>query len=288
MRKFLHVAIMSLALAASGLQNADAATIPVKACVTVKTSKVRIIANKAKCSKKEKQVDLNIPGTQGAPGKSILNGEIPPVDQTTGTDGDFYIDTAMSVLYGPRKAGLWGAGISLIGPRGGGGQGATGPAGRDGFITPDYASFDYRSAQTASVINTATPLALSNISGFSNRGITLAISDSSKITFSHAGLYNIAFSLQLIDTDSNKQGENIDIWLSKQGTTVPWTNTRVTLVKGAEKYVAAWNFFVDVTANQYVQLMWASTSLTAQIYAGAGSSAGPSIPSVILTVNQVG
>lgn len=283
MRKSASAITLSLLLAASGLQSASAAEIPVKACVTVKTSKVRIVANKAKCTKKEKLVNLNVPGT---PGKTILSGELPPVDQTTGTDGDFYIDTVMNVLYGPRKVGLWGTGISLIGPRGGGGQGPTGPAGRDGFITPDYASFDHHSDQTAAVVDTAYAVQMANISGFTNRGISVV--DSSKITFSHAGTYNIAFSLQLIDTDSNKAGENIDIWVSKQGTAVPYSNTRVGLVKGAAKFVAAWNFFVTVNAGEYAQLMWASTSLTAKIYAGAGSSTAPSIPSVIVTVNQVG
>lgn len=270
----------------SGLQVAEAANIPVKACVTLKTSKVRVVANKAKCTKKEKQVILSVPGAPGVPGKSILSGEIPPADQTTGTDGDFYIDTAMSVLYGPRKAGIWGAGISLIGPRGGGGQGPTGPAGRDGFITLDYANFDHRSDQIPVAIDTAYPVQMANISGFTNRGISIV--DSSKITFSQSGTYNIAFSLQLIDTDPNKAGESIDIWLSKQGATVPYTNTRVGLVKGAAKFFASWNFFVTASAGEYVQLMWASTSLTAKIYAGTGSPAAPLIPSVIVTAHQVG
>ena len=47
-----------------------------------------------------------------------------------GADGDFYVDTSASRLYGPKTAGAWGSGVSLIGPAGA--TGATGPAGSTG------------------------------------------------------------------------------------------------------------------------------------------------------------
>jgi len=55
-----------------------------------------------------------------------------------GADGDFYIDTSVSAIYGP-KAGSWGSPTSLIGPAGSAGSqgiqgeiGPQGPAGQDG------------------------------------------------------------------------------------------------------------------------------------------------------------
>lgn len=54
------------------------------------------------------------PGTPGAPGTLILSGAIDPtVDD--GNDGDFYINTATSVFFGPRVDGVWPAGVSLKG-----------------------------------------------------------------------------------------------------------------------------------------------------------------------------
>jgi hypothetical protein len=48
-----------------------------------------------------------------------------------GSDGDFYIDTAEHVLYGPKAGGHWPAtGVSLVGPTGA--AGATGPQGPQG------------------------------------------------------------------------------------------------------------------------------------------------------------
>jgi hypothetical protein len=57
----------------------------------------------------------------------VLNGTGAPAS-TLGSDGDFYIDTAADVLYGPKAGGAWPAtGTSLVGN-----PGATGPAGPAG------------------------------------------------------------------------------------------------------------------------------------------------------------
>lgn len=53
-------------------------------------------------------------GTNGTNGKSVLNGTTPPSNTTTGTDGDFYINTSSFFIYGPKAAGVWPAGLSLI------------------------------------------------------------------------------------------------------------------------------------------------------------------------------
>ena len=60
---------------------------------------------------------VNLIGTNGLNGKTILNGNIDPI-VATGTIGDFYINTASNKLFGPKSAGVWPAGVSLIGPAG--------------------------------------------------------------------------------------------------------------------------------------------------------------------------
>jgi len=69
-------------------------------------------------------------GPAGADGNTVLNGTGAPAD-TAGHDGDFYIDTAADVLYGPKTGGTWPAnGTSLVGnPGATGPQGPPGPAG---------------------------------------------------------------------------------------------------------------------------------------------------------------
>jgi hypothetical protein len=53
-------------------------------------------------------------GTQGLNGKTILNGTINPASGI-GLDGDFYINTSSTQLFGPKTGGSWGTGVNLIG-----------------------------------------------------------------------------------------------------------------------------------------------------------------------------
>lgn len=62
-------------------------------------------------------------GVDGADGRTILNGAGSP-SNASGVDGDFYIDRSVWAIYGPKAAGSWGPGTSLVGPQG--------PAGEDG------------------------------------------------------------------------------------------------------------------------------------------------------------
>lgn len=70
---------------------------------------------------------VNSGSCAGDSANTILNGSGAPAN-TLGNDGDFYIDTAGHLLYGPKAGGHWPAtGVSLVGP-----TGATGPQGPQG------------------------------------------------------------------------------------------------------------------------------------------------------------
>lgn len=70
-------------------------------------------------------------GIDGVDGRTVLNGTVVPT--TEGVDGDFYIRTTNYVIYGPKTAGAWGSGTSLVGPAGAdGADGADGLDGTDG------------------------------------------------------------------------------------------------------------------------------------------------------------
>ncbi len=58
-------------------------------------------------------------GTNGANGNTILNGSSGPPSSGTGNNGDFYLYTPTSCLYGPKASGSWpGTCTSLVGPTG--------------------------------------------------------------------------------------------------------------------------------------------------------------------------
>jgi hypothetical protein len=69
---------------------------------------------------------VSLKGIQGVAGKTILSGSGAP-SSGIGSDGDFYLDTTTSTLYGPKASGTWPSGVALVGP-----TGATGAPGADG------------------------------------------------------------------------------------------------------------------------------------------------------------
>jgi hypothetical protein len=67
-----------------------------------------------------------VPGPAGVDGNTILYGSGDPV-AATGANGNFYINTTSHFMFGPKAAGAWPAGASMIGPQGP--QGIQGVAG---------------------------------------------------------------------------------------------------------------------------------------------------------------
>ncbi len=71
-------------------------------------------------------------GAAGTNGLTLLNGTTNPT-AGVGANGDFYINTSANTIFGPKAAGAWPAGVSLVGPTGAtGATGATGPSGPTG------------------------------------------------------------------------------------------------------------------------------------------------------------
>lgn len=74
------------------------------------------------------------PGQGGEAGTIIYAAQGEPSD-AQGRDGDFFINTELGRLFGPKANGTWGNALSLIGP-----QGATGSQGLRGFAGADGAT----------------------------------------------------------------------------------------------------------------------------------------------------
>jgi len=162
--------------------------------------------------------------------------------------------------------------------------------GRSGgqYLQLPYGSFYDTTDQTAASTTTAYPITL-NSTSLSNG---VAVRNSSQITVSQNGIYNVQFSAQLSNDDNNSQ--DIDIWFRVNGTDVANSNTRFGLAarKGPSDpfhTVGTVNLLLDLVADDYVQLVWRTTDLDARIeaYAAGASPTRPEIPSVIVTVTFV-
>jgi len=113
----------------------------------------------------------------------------------------------------------------------------------------------------------------------------------SKIRCEVAGVYNVQFSVQFVNTDNNIH--DTDIWMRKNGTNVPDSNSQFSIpnrhgsVDG--HLIGALNLFIDLAADEYVELMWSTTNASTTIqYIGAQTGpVRPATPSAIVTVSLV-
>ena len=159
--------------------------------------------------------------------------------------------------------------------------GVTGPTGTGGTIG-NWASFYDTQTQVLTVVETATPVLLRSNGGYN--GITIV--DNNKITFGSTGVYDIQFSFQFHNTGGGGDGQTVEIWLSKNGTAVADTNTRVSVIPNSPYVVSAWDFMIEATAGDYYQVIWTTDNLNIHMTANSGSMGGPNIPSAIVTVMQ--
>ena len=165
---------------------------------------------------------------------------------------------------------------ALLGPRGG------------KYINAPYGAFQDSTDQTAANTNTAYAITF-DTTDFSN-GVTL--SNSSRLNVAQAGIYNLQFSIQFTNTTNASQ--DVDVWFRKNGTNIDKSNSRFGFAprKGAgDPYhtIAALNFFVNLAANDYVEIMWRPTDVGVQIehYAASSTPTRPAVPSVIATLSFV-
>jgi hypothetical protein len=147
-----------------------------------------------------------------------------------------------------------------------------------------YAMYQDVLTQTIAVINTGYPIKFRTLD-LSN-GVSV-VSDS-RITFANTGIYNLQFSIQLENSDT--QEHDVTIWLRLNGTDVPGSAGFVAVVAkhgGINGHVLpSWNYLLNVVAGQYYELVWSATSTQVTMPFYAASSPPPSTASAIFTVTQ--
>lgn len=204
-----------------------------------------------------------------------------PAQPNLGNPGEvydrlFFSQTLSNVgNYAKRVTNALGA---LFGPRGG------------KYLNAPYGAFQDFTDQTATA-NTATVMTF-NTTDFSN-GVSVV--SNSKLTVAQAGIYNLQFSAQFQNTDTQLQ--DVSIWIrqdaSGAGIDVPGSAGLVSVPNthgGVDGHtIAAWNYFVSLNANDFVELWWSTTSnlVSIQTYAAGTSPTRPTTASVIATMTFV-
>ena len=151
-----------------------------------------------------------------------------------------------------------------------------------------YGSFYDTSDQTGS-ITAPTPVAFNSTDVSS--GVYLGATNS-RMYVTEAGVYSIQFSVQIENTIATEG--DVNIWLRINGTDVIGSNGLVWVPAkhaGADGHIiSGWNFFLTLSANDYVELVWlpSAVTMTLQSYpAIVGPPAVPSTYSAVLTAFKV-
>ena len=134
--------------------------------------------------------------------------------------------------------------------------------------------------QTAAATNTGYPVEFENT--YIESGISIV--DDTEVTVSADGIYNFQVTLQ---TDHiGGSDSTITTWINKNGTDVPYGGQQQT-VKGNSVHAVYWNFSIDLTAGQYIEMYWATDDTNLSLDTQTATSPHPGIPSAVVAVSFV-
>jgi hypothetical protein len=151
-----------------------------------------------------------------------------------------------------------------------------------------YGAFQDSTDQTAANTTTAYAITL-NTTDYSNG---IYVSNSSRINVRNYGIYNLQFSIQFKNTTNDAQ--DVDIWFRKNGTNIADSNSRFSLPARKSSgdpshLIAALNFFLELQANDYVEIMWrvTDTGVSIEHFGTSTSPTRPAVPSAIVTMTYI-
>ena len=159
-------------------------------------------------------------------------------------------------------------------------DGAGGGGGAVGY----YAMYQDNISQPLAVVNVGQATKFRTLD-YSN-GVSV-VSDT-EITIANTGIYNLQFSFQFQNVDTQEQ--DVTIWLRKNGADVTGSAGFVAVVSshggGPGHVIAAWNYLLDAVGGDYYELYWSATSLDVSMKFYPAGSPPPSTASAIFTVTQ--
>jgi hypothetical protein len=153
--------------------------------------------------------------------------------------------------------------------------------------TAPYGSFQSLADQSAASANTAYAITY-DTTDFSN-GVSVA--SSSRVTVKNYGIYNFQTSVQFTNSDSQEHA--VSVWFRKNGSNIINSNTQLSIIARHGSIdgscVFAVNFYFELQANDYIEMMWSTTSTTVRLdyLAAQTTPTRPATPSVIATMQYV-
>lgn len=171
------------------------------------------------------------------------------------------------------------------------------------FITPNttsfnsigsggyYASYYDTTNQSISNIGNAGRITFNSVE--TSSGVTRIVTSGTGtgVQFDNAGVYNVQFSVQYLNTDT--QLHNSSIWMRVNDVDVSNSAGQSTIpnkhggVNG--QLIVGWNYVLSYSAGDIMELWWSvdNTSISLQTVAAGVNPIVPVSPSIILTATQI-
>lgn len=155
-----------------------------------------------------------------------------------------------------------------------------------------YGMFQDTTDQAATTTS-AEFLTAYNTTDYSNG---IYVSNTSRINVRNAGIYAVQYSLQFKNTTND--GQDVDIWLKKNGANIAGTNSKFHISprksnNDPSHLIAVTTFLVDLAASDYIEIAFHVTDIGVSmehfnaVTASGLTPAIPATPSAILTVQYV-
>jgi hypothetical protein len=125
-------------------------------------------------------------------------------------------------------------------------------------------------------------------------GAGITVASDSRITLAAAGTYRINASLQFFNSDNTVR--TVDLWFATNGTNIADSGARITVPanNAGGTNLVAYEIFVTVAANDYVEMYWYPSNVSATLHyiAPVASNPGvtpaiPAVPPAIVVVQRI-
>lgn len=152
------------------------------------------------------------------------------------------------------------------------------------FLSNPFGAFSSSVDQTAASTTAAYAITFDT----TDISDSVYLANSSQLTVTYSGIYNLQFSIQFANTDT--QIHDIDVWAAINGTNLVSSNSRFSVPNkhgGVNGHlIAALNLFLTLQAGDYVQLYWHTdnTGVLVEQIPAASTPTRPATPSVIATM----
>ena len=118
-----------------------------------------------------------------------------------------------------------------------------------------------------------------------NNAVFVNSGTDSRIYVGIGGVYNFQFSGQL--RSNSGSAKQVYIWIARNGTDIGYSTHQYTVSGGNTHLNISWNFNIDLAADEYVELRWASDDVNMSLEAAAATAPHPGMPSAVMAVNFI-